>query len=81
MLAMHLHHAPVPPSMRSSNSVPVELETVVLKCLAKKPEERYSTVRELASALRAVKLDAWTDAEAEECWDGEINSSVLQVSD
>lgn len=38
-----------PPAPRSLNSaVPVELDTIVLKCLEKEPDHRYATARELA---------------------------------
>jgi WD40 repeat protein/serine/threonine protein kinase len=42
-----------PRSPRHLNkAVPVELETIVLKAMAKNPEERYLTARELADDLR-----------------------------
>ena len=41
-----------PVSPRSRNeSIPLELETIVLKAMAKLPEERYATARELANDL------------------------------
>src|SRR5262249_4347882 len=40
-----------PPPRRLSRAVPAELETIVLKAMAKAPEERYSTARELADDL------------------------------
>jgi serine/threonine protein kinase len=44
-------HVPLPP--RGINSdIPPALEAVVLKCLAKAPEERYETAHQLAHALR-----------------------------
>lgn len=44
-------HVPLPP--RGINSdIPPALEAVVLKCLAKAPEERYETSHQLAHALR-----------------------------
>jgi hypothetical protein len=44
---------PLPP--RGINSdIPPALEAVVLKCLAKAPEERYETAQQLAHALRTV---------------------------
>jgi serine/threonine protein kinase len=42
-----------PPAPRSiDRQVPVDLETIVLKSLAKEPAERYATARELAEDLR-----------------------------
>jgi serine/threonine protein kinase len=37
---------------RFNQSVPVDLETIVLKAMAKEPVERYATARELADDLR-----------------------------
>jgi WD40 repeat protein len=37
---------------RLNRSVPAELETIVLKAMAKNPEERYATAQELANDLR-----------------------------
>jgi tetratricopeptide (TPR) repeat protein len=45
-----LHDDPVPPS-RLQPKLPRDLETVCLKCLAKKPEHRYPTAAELADDL------------------------------
>jgi tetratricopeptide (TPR) repeat protein len=42
---------PRPPS-RWNQAVPAELETIVLKAMAKSPEERYATAQELADDLR-----------------------------
>src|SRR5262249_51691604 len=41
---------PVPPS-RWETSVPLDLETVCLKCLRKEPEQRYASAAELAADL------------------------------
>ncbi|CAN5638822.1 serine/threonine-protein kinase [soil metagenome] len=42
-----------PPAMRSiSNTIPVDLETIVGKAISKDPAERYSTARALASDLQ-----------------------------
>lgn len=53
LLAAHLHETPEPPS-KSRPDIPPELEAIVLRCLAKKPEERFATVQELDRALGAV---------------------------
>src|SRR5579871_315542 len=42
---------PLPPR-RLSRAIPADLETIVLKAMAKRPEERYVTARELAEDLR-----------------------------
>jgi serine/threonine-protein kinase len=48
----HLHTAPVRPSERLKAAVPERLEAVLLKCLAKFPDERFPTARALVKELR-----------------------------
>jgi WD40 repeat protein/serine/threonine protein kinase len=51
-----LHEPPVPPR-RLDARVPRDLETVVLKCLAKEPAGRYATAEALADDLRRFLAD------------------------
>ncbi|MFO0841792.1 MAG: serine/threonine-protein kinase [Gemmataceae bacterium] len=51
-----MHAAPTPPR-RIDPRVPRDLETVVLKCLAKEPAERYPTAAALAEDLRRFLSD------------------------
>lgn len=44
-------HEPVPPSRLATN-IPRDLETICLKCLAKRPEQRYANAGGLAEDLR-----------------------------
>ncbi len=46
-----IDRAPVPPR-RLVPSIPRDLETIVLKTLAKRPEDRYATAQDLADDLR-----------------------------
>jgi serine/threonine protein kinase/Flp pilus assembly protein TadD len=41
------------PPRRFNKAIPAELETIVLKAMAKKPGERYATAKELADDLRS----------------------------
>jgi len=48
-----LHQEPTPPR-RVRPELPRDLETVLLKCLAKQPEQRYADAESLADDLRAI---------------------------
>jgi len=50
----HAHTAPEPPSKRSKQPIPPELDRIVLDCLAKNPAHRPLTAKEVASRLSAV---------------------------
>jgi tRNA A-37 threonylcarbamoyl transferase component Bud32 len=52
-----VHTEPVPPS-KLNPAVPAGLENIILKCLAKNPEERYQTGEELAHDLGGVRSGA-----------------------
>ena len=52
LLAAHRHEVPVPPSSHRP-AVPADLEVVVMRCLAKKSTDRYSTAGDLDAALAA----------------------------
>jgi serine/threonine protein kinase/WD40 repeat protein len=45
------------PPRRLRSSIPVDLETIILKAAAKNPDERYQTAQELADDLRAFCAD------------------------
>ena len=51
VLAQILHKEPVPPR-KLNRKVPVDLETICLKCLEKDPDRRYQTAQALADDLR-----------------------------
>jgi serine/threonine-protein kinase len=45
-----VHTEPIPPA-KLNPAIPVALEAIILKCLAKNPDERYQTGEELAQSL------------------------------
>jgi serine/threonine-protein kinase len=68
VITQHLQAAPVPPSARTELPIPAALERLVLACLAKKPEDRPQTARQLAQSLDAIEGMAWGDEEASRWW-------------
>lgn len=64
----HAKESPIPPSRHAP--VPADLEAIVLRCLAKAPEERYASVDELEQALSACgDAGTWTARAATEWWE------------
>lgn len=64
----HAKEAPVPPTEIVSE-IPRDLEAIVLKCLAKSPDDRFSSAAELESALAScTDADAWSREDAERWW-------------
>ncbi len=56
LLRQILHDDPAPPR-RHCRGLPVELETIILKAMAKRPADRYATAGELADDLRRFLAD------------------------
>jgi serine/threonine-protein kinase len=57
ILTQHMYKAPVPlrALVPEPQEVPPGLEAVVLKCLSKRPEQRYQSMAELAEDLRKLR--------------------------
>jgi len=68
MIAKHLQEPPVPPSQRTELAVPPVLDRVTLACLAKKPEDRPGSAAELDRLLAEIKVEPWTEEQAERWW-------------
>ena len=68
MIARHLQHEPTPPSERTGVPLPAELERVVMACLAKRPEGRPQSAKELAARLAAIDVEPWSESQAEAWW-------------
>lgn len=67
-LAAHLYESPAP-LIRHSPNVPAEVEDVVLRCLAKRPVERFPDVESLEAALaKCNSVGQWSSREAGAWW-------------
>ena len=56
-LIQNILHAPAAPLRRYDNAVPRDLETIIVKALAKEPGERYADARQMADDLRLFLSD------------------------
>ncbi len=69
LLAAHAMHQVAPLSSQVAD-VPADLERVVLRCLEKKPDDRFPDAASLAKALGACQCAAdWTADAAAQWWD------------
>jgi hypothetical protein len=64
-----VNEPPEPPSRRAGRSISADLESLLLQCLAKKPEDRPASAKALAAALEAcAEAGNWRQEEAEAWW-------------
>ncbi|PYO45988.1 MAG: serine/threonine protein kinase [Gemmatimonadetes bacterium] len=81
IIAKHLQSQPIPPSQRTDRAVSPELERLVLKCLAKRADDRPQSAARLADALSWIPTEGWTQSQANEWWDNrESKRTPVQVS-
>ena len=69
LIAQHLQAEPVPPSQRTTQSIPPALERLIMKTLAKDPNSRPQSASELSEALSWVPTEAWGETQASEWWE------------
>jgi serine/threonine-protein kinase len=81
--AVMMAHArdPVVPPSRLRPGVPEDLEQVILRCLEKKPPDRFPSVKALGDALAACPSAAeWGPNRAEAWWAAELRAAPIEVS-
>lgn len=68
-ISKHRNEQPVPPSRRVATPVPVELDALIIRCLAKEPFDRPQSARELADMLERIPVaEPWTPERAAAWW-------------
>jgi hypothetical protein len=69
VVSKHMTAEPVAPSEVAAQPIPPELDAVILRCLAKKPGDRFDDMAGLAGALEAIEFDPpWTSDRARDWW-------------
>ncbi len=83
ILQMQVNETPIAPrALRPDLSIPVELETVIMRCLAKAPEARYDNMAELEAALCEAQIAAglttpWDDLPVPALPDAERRARIV----
>lgn len=65
----HMKDEPIPPSQRTELPIPADLEALIMRCLAKNPDERPVSAYELLVELeRCADAHGWSNPRAERWW-------------
>jgi eukaryotic-like serine/threonine-protein kinase len=76
----HVQAQPRPLRERSELPIPAGLETVVMQLLAKRPEDRIQSARDLGRRLRALPdVGEWTPERAEQWWETNLPDVALRL--
>ena len=82
-IIQHATKAPVPPSQVAAVHIAPELEAIILRCLEKRPADRFASAADLAEALEALAINReWTRADAKEWWrEHNITEAAVPAND
>jgi serine/threonine-protein kinase len=70
MMHRHISDTPEPPSTRTELAVPLELDELVLACLAKDPDDRPATAGDLGRRLAELRFEEpWSEERAMRWWE------------
>jgi serine/threonine protein kinase len=71
MIFQHVQDRPVPPSTRADRYIPPKLESVIMRCLEKRPEQRPADAAALSRMLGETleSGEEWTARDAHAWWD------------
>ena len=81
VVMLQISRMPERPSARLGSPIPRDLEDVVMKCLAKKPDDRYPTIDDVERALAACSdADQWTKADSRRAWAAAHGSTQMRTA-
>ena len=77
---IHAHsYTPVEPPSSLNRCVPADLEAVILRCLQKRPQDRFLDAASLSEALNKCQCAGkWTDAAAKAWWMGLMKQRLVR---
>jgi len=77
VLMQHVREEPTPLDVLCPHPVPADLARLIMRCLAKTPQQRPANAGTLLAELRKTRLaDAWTQSEAADWWEAYSASSA-----
>ena len=68
LLMQHVNDAPIPPSRRTEQPIPREIDDLVLACLHKDPNRRPHSAEELGRLASGQMANAWDQQAAQRWW-------------
>ncbi len=80
VLIKHVKEEPVSPSTVSELEIPVELDRLVMDCLAKNPDDRPATAADLREQLLAIPVEPWSRARAARWWQTHAPATFPEIS-
>ena len=64
----HMKTPPVPPSQRTTQFIPADLERIIMMCLEKEPDARPRSARDVERMLAMCDVPPWSEEEAAAWW-------------
>ena len=71
LMLAQVNQMPSPPSIYQ-RGIPADLEAIVMRCLAKDPDQRIASASELDQELKGCQsAGEWSQEDAKRWWDGQ----------
>ncbi len=81
IVSKHVNVEPDPPSRHCPGAIPRDLDALILRCLAKAPDRRPQSAREVARLLGSVPLaDPWSEERAVAWWSEHVPTGPAETA-